>query len=66
MCVLLPTANQSAFSGAVFSGLSDVHERSVGLQLALAAIGEISKMTGNSAHILSIEAEYFKTVFQYL
>ena len=46
MCVLLPTANQSAFYEAAFSGLSDVQEH---LQLALVAIGE--KQPGcNSSH----------------
>ena len=49
MCVLLSTANQSAFSEAAFSGLSDVHERLGGLQLALVVIGE--KQPGcNSSH----------------
>ena len=40
MCVLLPIANQSAFSVAAFSGLSDIHKCSGGLQLVLVAIGE--------------------------
>ena len=49
MCVLLPIANQLAFSEAAFSGLSDVHEHSGGLQLALVAIGK--KQPGcNSSH----------------
>ena len=49
MCVLLPTANQSAFSETAFTGLSDVHECSGGLQLALVAIDE--KQPGrNSSH----------------
>ena len=40
MCVLLPTANQSAFSVTGFFSWSDVHECSGGLQLALMAVGE--------------------------
>ena len=49
MCVLFPTANQSAFSVAAFSGLSDVHDCSGGPQLTLVAIGK--KLLGcNSPH----------------
>ena len=40
MCVLFPTANQSAFSLAAFSGLSDIHKHSGSPQLTLVAIGE--------------------------
>ena len=47
--MLLPTANQLAFSVAAFSSLSDVHKWSCVFQLALVAIGE--KQPGcNSLH----------------
>ena len=40
MCVLLPTAYQSAFAVATFAGLLDIHKHLSGLYLALVAIDE--------------------------
>ena len=47
--MLVSTANQLAISEAAFSSLSDVHECSGGLQLALVAIGE-NQPDCNSSH----------------